>query len=155
MVDNSSWLIKVFQIFSTNWMLLLFPLNFTLKLNLLLVHSSKTMFKVDSIRISLSFQATSKENVSHHVSPHPFTIKESSQGKWLELVLFRCVESSVSLISSYNIFLMLPCYLGITLLLKKTTTTTIILRWTLSLRLVALILIEAVQYQITDFEKYC
>ena len=50
---------------------------------------------------------------------------------------------------------MLPCYLGITLLLKKTTTTTLILRWTLSLRLVALILIEAVQYQITDFEKYC
>lgn len=55
------------------------------------------MIKVDGIRISLSFQAISKENVSHHVSPNPFTIKESSQGKWLELVLFRCVESSVSL----------------------------------------------------------
>ena len=61
------------------------------------------MFKVDSIRISLSFQATSKENVSHHVSPIPFTIKESSQGKWLELVLFRCVESSVSLLTDLQL----------------------------------------------------
>ena len=57
------------------------------------------MIKVDGIRISLSFQAISKENVSHHVSPNPFTIKESSQGKWFELVLFRCVESSVSLLT--------------------------------------------------------
>ena len=61
------------------------------------------MFKVDSIRISLSFQATSKKNVSHHVSPNPFTIKESSQGKWLELVLFRCVESSVSLLTDLQL----------------------------------------------------
>ena len=61
------------------------------------------MIKVDGIRISLSFQATSKENVSHHVLPNPFTIKKSSQGKWLELVLFRCVESSVSLLTDLQL----------------------------------------------------